>query len=113
MTEFDLWKSFNYQESNVQLWVFKKSQSSAKFRGWHVKTDPAIEQLFRDAASKDVTLTTEHLSYQPLSQNNENSCLTHSLSESEGLTALLNVVNQPATENIDAKLKHLKGAIGY
>ena len=33
MTEFDLWKSFNYQESNVQLWVFKKSQSSAKFRG--------------------------------------------------------------------------------
>ena len=113
MTEFDLWKSFNYQESNVQLWVFKKSQSSAKFRGWHVKTDPAIEQLFRDAASTDVTLTTEHLSYQPLSQNNENSCLTHSLSESEGLTALLNVVNQPATENIDAKLKHLKGAIGY
>ena len=29
------------------------------------------------------------------------------------MTALLDVVNQPATEHIDAELKHLKGAIGY
>lgn len=68
MTEFNLWREFDYQQSTVQLWVFKKSQMPAKFRAWHVRTDNTIEQLFRNAASKDVTLTTEQLSYHIISK---------------------------------------------
>lgn len=113
MPEFNLWKNFNYEQSIVQLWVFKKSTTSAKFRAWHVRTDVEIENLFKVAAKNDVNAITEHISYQPLSQNNESSCLVHSLSESEGLVALLNVVNLSEAENIDAKLNHLKGATGY
>ena len=60
-----------------------------------------------------VANTAEEIAYSPISQNNESSCLTHPLEDSEGLTALLNLVDAPEAENVDAELKHLKGAAGY
>lgn len=113
MTDFIDWRSFNYQLATVQLWVFKKSTITAKFRAWHVKTDLEIEKLFRQAVIDSTTSTTEEVSYSPISQNNESSCLTHPLEESEGLIALLSLVDAPEVENTDAQLKHLKGATGY
>lgn len=113
MTDFVNWKNFNYDEATVQLWVFKKSVTNAKFRAWHVRTDHAIEVLFRDTAKAESAATTEKIAYSPIAQNNENSCLEHALEESEGLIALLNQVDVPEAENTDAQLKHLKGATGY
>jgi len=113
MNDFDLWKTFNFSQSSIQLWVFKKSTTPAKFRAWYVKTDDEIKRLFQEAANKDVNAIAEQLSYTPLSQNNESSCLIHSLQESDGLESLINIVNQPELENIDVELQHLKGAAGY
>ncbi|QLI80274.1 DUF4868 domain-containing protein [Chitinibacter fontanus] len=113
MTDFTAWRGFNYDAATVQLWVFKKSTAESKFRAWHVRTDEAIEQLFRDTVKREVVITTEQIAYSPISQNNESSCLTHALEESEGLIALLNRVDIPEAENVDAELKHLKGAAGY
>ena len=113
MPDFFEWKNFDYENANIQLWVFKKSATDAKFRAWHVRTDGQIELLFRDTIKTEVAKIIEEIPYSPIAQNNENSCLTHSLDESEGLMALLEKVDAPETENIDAQLKHLKGAAGY
>ena len=113
MTDFADWKTFNYDDATVQLWVFKKSTAASKFRAWHVRTDGTIEQLFRDTIKREVAATTEAVAYSPISQNNESSCLIHALEESEGLIALLDRVDAPEAENVDAELKHLKGAAGY
>lgn len=113
MTDFADWRAFDYDNATVQLWVFKKSTTAARFRAWHVRTDAQVEQLFRDAIRSEVARITERAAYSHLSQNNENSCLEHSLEESEGLLALLQVVDVPEAENTDAQLKQLKGAVGY
>jgi hypothetical protein len=113
MTDFTEWRGFDYEHATVQLWVFKKSTTDAKFRAWHVRTDEKIESLFREAIINSVASTTEEIGYSPISQNNENSCLTHSLEKSEGLISLLALVDAPEAENTDAELKNLKGAAGY
>ncbi|PFG10702.1 Kiwa anti-phage protein KwaB-like domain-containing protein [Marinobacter sp. LV10MA510-1] len=113
MTDFTEWRGFDYQQATVQLWVFKKSTTDAKFRAWHVRTDEEIESLFREAIINSVGSTTEEVGYSPISQNNESSCLTHPLEESEGLISLLALVDAPEAENTDAQLKNLKGAAGY
>ncbi|MCS4511441.1 Kiwa anti-phage protein KwaB-like domain-containing protein [Xylophilus ampelinus] len=113
MSDFVEWKDFDYDSANVQLWVFKKSTTTAKFRAWHVRTDTQIESLFRETIKNEVVKTTEEIPYSPISQNNESSCLSQALGESEGLIALLGKVDAPENENVDAKLKHLKGAAGY
>ena len=113
MTDFADWRQFDYDNSTVQLWVFKKSSTSAKFRAWHVRTDQQVENLFRDAIRSETSRITEKVAYSHLSQNNESSCLEHSLEDSEGLIALLQVVDAPEAENTDAQLKQLKGAVGY
>ena len=112
-TEFEDWKTFDYDVATIQLWVFKKSTASIKFRAWHVRTDEAVEKLFRDAIKSEVSRVTETVSYTHLSENNESSCLIHDLAESEGLIALLQAVDLPEAENTDAKLDQLKGAVGY
>ncbi len=113
MSDFINWREFDYSNSTVQLWVFKKSTTTAMFRAWHIKTDATIESLFIENIKSETARITESINYSPLSQNNENSCLIHNLADSEGLIALLTAVDQPEAENTDAQLKHLKGAIGY
>lgn len=113
MTDFVEWRGFNYQHATVQLWVFKKSSTNLRFRAWHVRTGEQIETLFRQAILRSVASITEEIVYSPISQNNESSCLTHHLAESEGLISLLGLVDAPEAENTDAQLVHLKGAAGY
>lgn len=113
MNDFESWRSFEYQKSSVQLWVFKKSSTKKRYRAWHVRTDEDIESLFRETIVNEIGRITETLDYTVLSQNHENSCLRHNLEDSDGMIALLTMVDAPETENTDAKLKHLKGATGY
>lgn len=113
MSDFLRWRQFDYKESAVQLWVFKKSTSAAKYRAWHVRTDLEVENMFRHVVMRESERISEFLQYTPLSQNNGNSCLIHSLRESEGLRLLLASVNVPENENVDAQLKQITGAAGY
>lgn len=113
MTDFSEWRLFNYDDATIQLWVFKKSSTAEKFRAWHVRTDQAIETLFRSAIKSEIERITESATYSPIAQTNENSCLAHSLEHSDGVIALFDTVDRPENENTDAQLKHLKGAAGY
>jgi hypothetical protein len=113
MNDFLRWRQFDYGESEVQLWVFKKSTTAAKYRAWHVRTDREVEDMFRRVIGLESKRITESLRYTPLSQNNGNSCLIHLLKESEGLRLLLASVDVPENENVDAQLKQLTGAAGY
>lgn len=113
VTDFSGWRKFNYINSEVQLWIFKKSSTESRFRAWHVRTDKDIEKFFREIISTQVASITEKNDYSPISQNNESSCLTHSLEKSESLIALLNIVDAPAPENTCNLLKNIIGAAGY
>ena len=113
MTDFSEWRTFDYQGAMVQLWVFKNSTTLARFRAWHVRTDEEIENIFRGVLESEAARITESLPYTTLSQNNDNSCLLHSLNESDGLASLLAAVNVPEAENTIAQLKQLRGASGY
>ena len=113
MDNFSQWRQFKYQDALVHLWVFEASATPAKFRAWHVRTDEALEQFFRRVITAEVERVTETLPYTPLTQNNDNSCLLHDLHQSEGLAALLAVVNVPESEQVRAVLKQLEGAMGY
>lgn len=113
MTDFADWRNFDYDNAEVHLWVFKKSTTNAKFRAWHVRTDEDVESLFRGTIKSEADRITETVAYSHISQNNESSVLEHSLEESEGLIALLQVVDAPEDENTIAQIKQLKGAIGY
>jgi hypothetical protein len=113
MTDFSDWRTFDYQRALVQLWVFKDSKTLARFRAWHVRTDEEIENIFRDVLKSETDRIAESLPYTALSQNNDNSCLLHSLNESAGLASLLVAVNAPEAENTIAQLKQLQGASGY
>lgn len=113
MTDFTDWRSFDYDNAEVQLWVFKKSATDTKFRAWHVRTDENVENLFRNTIKSEARRITETVAYTHISQNNESSVLEHPLEQSEGSIALLQVVDAPEVENTDAELKQLKGAVGY
>ncbi len=113
MTDFERWRDFDYAQANINLWVFKKSSTPQKFRAWHVRTDQLIEDLFRSAVATEVRRITEFADYTPIAQTNESSCLIQRLEDSVGTLALLDQVDAPEVENVDAQLKHLKGAAGY
>ena len=113
MTDFKEWKNFNYEKCLIQLWVFKKSTSSAMFRALHVRTDKQFEDFFRKTIISEVNSVTEKIPYSHLSQNNENSCMEHNLSDSQGLNALLKLVNAPEGESDDPKVKQIKNSSGY
>ncbi|WP_306589576.1 Kiwa anti-phage protein KwaB-like domain-containing protein [Geothrix sp. 21YS21S-4] len=113
MPSFNEWKNFNYTQSTVQLWVFKKSSTDAKYKGWHVRTDGGIEVMFRNAVINQLSKISEHFEYTHISQNNESSCMEHPLEDCEGLIALLDIVDQPEGEHVAENVKQLRGSTGY
>ena len=82
-TEFNTLKTFDYQNSEVQLWVFKDSASQRRFRAVYVQTDEELSTQLKNIVAQNVSHLTEHEEYSYISQNNENSCLTIDKSETD------------------------------
>jgi len=111
-TEFNNLKTFDYQNSEAQLWVFKDSASQRRFRAVYVQTDEELNNQLKSIVAQNVSRLTEHTEYSYISQNNENSCLTIDKSETD-FSVLQTLIDRVAAENRATDKKDLFNAKGY
>lgn len=105
-------KDFNIEEASISLWIFKKSQSAAKFRARYVQTTDELNQTLKSLVTSELSKLTESIPYSHLAQNNEVSCLQLSSLETnfEKLEVLL---QQQELENRLEERSELTGTAGY
>ncbi|AXK54791.1 DUF4868 domain-containing protein [Pseudomonas protegens] len=109
---FDSFKNFNYTDSTVHLWIFKKSTTDRKFNTAYVQTDAKVNHLLKNVLIREANRTTEFAQYSYLAQTNENSCLTApALATNFSLLKLQ--VDRPEPECAVTSVDELKGAQGY
>lgn len=109
---FDELRAFDYQQSEVYLWVFKKSTTANRFKARHVKTDDNLNDLLRSMAASEMGRLIEFSQYTHLAETNENSCLTLPTIDSNFIF-LKQQVDRPEPENLVRSIEDLKGAQGY
>lgn len=110
--EFDSLKNFDFVQSAVYLWVFKKSSTVRKFNAWYVRTDERLNQLVKQIVRDEMLRLTEFAPYSYLAEVNENSCLATS-SQGSDFSFLKVQVDRPEPEHNVNSIKDLQGAEGY
>jgi len=110
--EFDSLRSFDFQQANLHLWVFKKSTSVKKYTAHYVRTNQQLEGLLKNLIYNEINRITEFSAYSYLAENNENSCLTASVDQTD-FNYLKIQVDRPEPECEVNKIKELKGSQGY
>lgn len=110
--DFNNLRNFNYAQSQVYLWVFKKSTTASAFKAKYVQVDQVLEGLLQNVAMADVSRIIEYAQYTYLAQTNENSCL-HTPADNGEFSLLRAQVDQPEPDNRSESIKDLKGAEGY
>lgn len=109
---FDTFRNFNYIDSTVHLWIFKKSTTDRKFNTAYVQTDETVNTLLKNVLIHEVNRTTEFAQYSYLAQTNDNSCLaTPALTTNFSLLKVQ--VDRPEPECAVESVDELKGAQGY
>jgi hypothetical protein len=105
-------REFDFANSLVHLWVYKRSTTANKFSAHYVQTDDPLNALLLGVVQSEVRRITEFADYSYLAQTNENSCLASPLagSDFEQLKAL---VDRPEPDNRVRSIKDLKNADGY
>ncbi len=111
-TEFNSLKAFGFANSSVQLWVFKKSATQAKYKAHHVPIDNGLKTKFIAFIQGEIGRISEFTPYSYLSQTNESSCLRAATTDTD-FTLLKNQVDQPETEHVVRDIRDIKGAEGY
>jgi hypothetical protein len=105
-------QSFDFDNSDVYLWVFKRSTSVAKYTAYFVRTDDALNATLKMFANKEKERITEWAPYNYLAQTNENGCLSVGVDQTNfGL--LKGLVDLPEMEHAVNDIKRLRGAVGY
>ncbi|WP_051110031.1 DUF4868 domain-containing protein [Massilia niastensis] len=110
--EFDSLKNFDFAQSAVYLWVFKKSSTVRKFNAWYVRTDGRLNQLVKQIVRDEMLRLTEFAPYSYLAEVNENSCLATS-SQGSDFSFLKVQVDRPEPEHGVNSIKDIQGAEGY
>jgi hypothetical protein len=110
--DFDSFRAFDYENSNVYLWVFKRSTTAKKFNAFHVPTDQQLNGLLIGFVKKEVARITEFGNYTYLAETNENSCLAVELTGND-FCKLQAVVDRPEPDYLVRSIKDLKNAEGY
>lgn len=108
--QFDSFRTFDFQQANVHLWVFKKSSSARKYITHYVRTEPQLVNLIKELVFKEINRITEFSAYSYLAQSNENSCLTAEVDETD-FSFLKIQVDRPEPEHEVSGMKDLKGAV--
>jgi hypothetical protein len=109
---FDSLRAFDFANSQIHLWIYKRSATERKFSAYYVQTDEGLNALLLGVVRNEIDRITEYANYSYLAQNNENSCLTSHLAESdfEHLKAQL---DRPEPDSRVRSIKDLKNADGY
>jgi hypothetical protein len=110
--EFESLRAFDYVNSHVYLWVFKRSTTADRFSARYVQTDANLNALLVAVAQGEINRITEYADYTYLSQTNENSCLATPIAGSD-FEHLKLLVDRPEPDWRVRDLRDLKNAGGY
>lgn len=105
-------RAFDFKNSQIHLWVYKRSTTAYKFSAHYVQTDEALNALLLGVVRSEVNRITEYAAYSYLAQTNENSCLTTQLAGSD-FEYLKARVDRPEPDCRVQSIKDLKNAGGY
>ncbi len=103
---------FDFTNSIIHLWVFKRSTSAQRFSSFYVQTDQQLNDLLLSVVQGEVGLITEWANYTYLSETNENSCLAAPIVGSD-FEFLKGCVDRPEPDCRVRSIKDLKNADGY
>ncbi|WP_447774001.1 DUF4868 domain-containing protein [Variovorax boronicumulans] len=109
---FDSLRVFNYADSAIHLWIFKRSSTAQRFSARYAQTDDALNSLLLTVVRSEIQRITEYANYTHLSETNQNSCLATPIagSDFEHLKAL---ADRPEPDWRVRDIKDLKNANGY
>ncbi len=110
--DFNALRTFNFPQSRVHLWVFKRSSTARKFSAFYVRTDSVLSELLRSIVHGETERIIEFAAYSYLAETNENSCLATPVGKSD-FGHLKTQVDRPEPECAARSIKDLKGAEGY
>jgi hypothetical protein len=110
--DFNTLRAFDYAQSAVHLWVFKKSTSARKFSAYFVRTDPVLNNLLKTVIQGEMTRLIEFSPYTYLAEVNENSCLATPANGCD-FHLLKAQIDRPEPEHPIRSISDLKGAEGY
>lgn len=105
-------RGFDFANSAIHLWVFKRSSTADHFSARYAQTDGNLDALLLQVVQGEINRITEFAHYNYLAQTNENSCLATPIAGSyfEHLKA---VVDRPEPDWRVQSVKDLKNASGY
>jgi hypothetical protein len=105
-------RAFDFAQSHVYLWVFKRSATANRFTAHYVQTDDALNAILFGIAQTEITRITEFANYTYLAETNENSCLASPIVGSD-FEHLRTRVDRPEPDCRVRSIKDLKNADGY
>ena len=105
-------RAFDFANSTVHLWVFKRSSTPARFTARYAQTDDALNALIVSVVQSEMNRITEFADYTHLAQTNENSCLA-TLMQGSDFEHLKALVDRPEPDWRVRTIKDLKNASGY
>ncbi|MBU2827009.1 DUF4868 domain-containing protein [Acidithiobacillus ferriphilus] len=109
---FESLRAFNFTDSTIHLWVFKRSSTNERFSARYAQTDGALNALLLGVVQAEMNRITEFSAYTHLSQTNENSCLAEPIAGSD-FVHLKAIVDRPEPDWRVRTIKDLKNASGY
>lgn len=110
--DFNTLKAFDYAQSAVHLWVFKKSTAARKFSAYFVRTDTPLSDLLMRFVQGEMARLIEFSPYTYLAEVNDNSCLATPANGCD-FHLLKAQVDRPEPEHPVRSISDLKGAEGY
>jgi hypothetical protein len=105
-------KNFNFADSCIHLWVFKRSTTADKFSTHYAQTDESLNACLIGVIQSEITRITEFANYTYLAETNENSCLATTIAGSD-FEHLKAAVDRPEPDWRVRSIKDLKNATGY
>ena len=105
-------KAFNFSDSSIHLWVFKRSTTADKFSARYTQTDGPLNTLLLGVAQTEMARLTEFSDYTYLAETNENSCLATQITGSD-FEHLKMVVDRPEPDWRVRNIKDFRNASGY
>lgn len=105
-------RAFDFANSQIHLWIYKRSTTANKFSAYYVQTDNTLNALLLGVVQSEVRRITEYAAYSYLAQTNENSCLVSPLAGSD-FEHLKTRVDRPEPDCRVRSIRDLKNADGY
>jgi Domain of unknown function (DUF4868) len=105
-------RAFDFAQSAVYLWIFKRSTAAKRFSAYYVQTDAVLNALLLEVVQREMTRITEFAEYTYLAETNENSCLT-SLADGSDFVPLKVQIDRPEPDCRIRTVKDLSNASGY